>query len=104
MTGPRSTTDLAQTCWCDTHVRYVPPAVVWAGEGWACCPECQPGCAPGVGQKQRGRPRRAATVAPCGTPAGYVRHRRAGEQPCADCTTANAAYKRARYAARRAAA
>lgn len=52
--------DLAQVCWCDTHVRYVPPEVVVRGEGWSCGRECVRGCAPGAGAIKRGRPRREA--------------------------------------------
>lgn len=33
-------------------------------------------------------------TAECGTKAGYQRHRRRKEEPCADCRTANAAYLR----------
>lgn len=44
---------------------------------------------------------RRSLVALCGTPSGYTAHRRAGEQPCAPCTQAHAAYERARLAKKR---
>jgi len=46
---------LAQVCWCDTHVRHVPPEVILRGEGWSCGPECVRGCEPGAGQGKRRR-------------------------------------------------
>ena len=36
-----------------------------------------------------------AKVAPCGTPAGYSRHRNHREEPCAACRTANNEYLQA---------
>jgi hypothetical protein len=38
--------------------------------------------------------------AKCGTPSGYTKHRRKGEEACAECRAAIAAYKR-EYLARR---
>src|SRR5690606_24888144 len=34
---------------------------------------------------------------PCGTDAGYSRHLRQGEQPCAECRQARTDYERERY-------
>lgn len=44
-----------------------------------------------------GRPRTKAVFDPskCGTRAGYVQHRRHGQEPCLPCRVANAAYSSA---------
>lgn len=47
-----------------------------------------------------GEPGRQATQ-PHGTIAAYRRHTRHGEEPCAACKAANAAYHRQLYAAKR---
>ena len=39
---------------------------------------------------------------PCGTHAAYVRHKKAGEEPCGDCRTAERKYQRERMARSRA--
>lgn len=43
-------------------------------------------------------------VALCGTNAGYYRHQRMADEPCAECRAAHAAYARKRTAAKRRAA
>jgi hypothetical protein len=50
-----------------------------------------------------GRPPAVRDVLPCGTPAGYIRHRRDLQDPCPDCRAAHNAYTSARARARRAA-
>lgn len=59
---------------------------------------------------QRNKARRAARegrerreLRPCGTSAGYMRHRRAGQDACADCKAANAEASRVKSTKRRAA-
>lgn len=51
----------------------------------------------GMGEKERRKVRRPRQPAPCGTTAGYSRHRTAGERPCDECA---AAERRRRQATR----
>lgn len=49
-------------------------------------------------------PRKAGPPPPCGTPAGYQRHRRDGEEACTPCRKAHTADGRARRHAKKATA